>query len=47
MEQFKKMEYKVDQYGDTTITIRKIKISDIHKWSSLKVEDIVNEQLDS
>ena len=41
------MEYRVDRYGDTTITIRKIKINDIHKWNSMKVEDIVNEKLDS
>ena len=31
-QEFKKMEYRVDKNGDTTITLRSIKIRDISKW---------------
>lgn len=30
IEQFKAMEYRVDRYGDTTITLRKIVIDNIN-----------------
>ena len=39
MKQFKAMEYKVDRYGDTTITLREIKISNIEKWNKMQSHD--------
>ena len=41
MRDFKAMEYKVDEYGDTTITIRQIKIKDIEKWDMMSATDFV------
>ena len=41
MRDFKAMEYKVDQYGDTTITLRQIKIKDIEKWDKMSATDFV------
>ena len=39
MRQFKAMEYRVDQYGDTTITIRKIRIKDIERWNKMSADE--------
>ena len=39
MRQFKAMEYRVDQFGDTTITIRQIRIMDIEKWDKMNTDD--------
>ena len=44
MEQFKAMEYRVDRYGDTTITIREIVINNIHQWNNVNYDDIFQEQ---
>ena len=38
-EQFQAMEYRVDQFGDTTITIRQIRITDIERWDKLSKDD--------
>ena len=43
MEQFKAMEYRVDRYGDTTITIREIVINNINQWNNVNYDDIVND----
>lgn len=39
MKQFKAMEYKVDRYGDTTITLREIKIKNIDSWNKMQSHD--------
>ena len=44
MKRFKKMEYRVDQHGDTTITIRKIKIKNIEKWDKMSTDEIYKTQ---
>ena len=44
MKRFKKMEYRVDQHGDTTITIRKIKIKNIEKWDKMSTGEIYKTQ---
>ena len=44
MKRFKKMEYRVDQYGDTTITIRQIKIKNIEKWDKMSTAEIYKTQ---
>ena len=36
----KEMEYYVDQHGDTTITLRQIKIRNINQWDKLKKDDL-------
>ena len=38
MKQFRAMEYRVDRFGDTTITMRTIRINDIEKWDKLDSE---------
>ena len=35
------MEYKVDRHGDTTITIRKLRIKDIERWNKMSAKDFV------
>lgn len=42
-KQFRQMEYRVDRYGDTTITMRKIKIQDIERWDRIKANDMVTQ----
>ena len=37
--QFKAMEYRVDQFGDTTITIRQIRINGIERWNSMSPDE--------
>ena len=37
------MEYRVDRYGDTTITIREIVINNINQWNNVNYDDIVND----
>lgn len=37
--QFKAMEYKVDEFGDTTITIRQIRINGIERWNSMSQDE--------
>ena len=34
------MEYKVDKLGDTTITVRNIKIRNIKEWEKVKKDDL-------
>ena len=34
------MEYKVDEAGDTTITLRRIRIRNIAKWEIIKKSDM-------
>lgn len=41
MQQFKAMEYRVDQFGDTTITLRKIKIENIERWDRMSYDKMV------
>ena len=35
------MEYRVDRYGDTTITLRQVKISNIDSWDKLCFKDLL------
>ena len=35
IEAFQAMEYRVDRHGDTTVTIRQIKIKDIKEWDNM------------
>lgn len=39
------MEYSVDRNGDTTITLRRIKIRNIKKWENVKKEDLKESQM--
>ena len=34
------MEYRVDRHGDTTITMREIKIRNIDQWEKIKIDDL-------
>ena len=38
LKEFRAMEYRVDQHGDTTITLREVMISDPEMWEKQKVE---------
>ena len=40
MKQFKEMEYKVDRFGDTTITIREIVIEKVKQWEKMDTTEI-------
>ena len=44
LKRFKKMEYKVNKQGDTTIIIRKIKIKNIEKWEKMSTSEIYKTQ---
>ena len=39
LKEFQEMEYRVDQHGDITITMRLIKISNIKDWEKVKMDD--------
>ena len=39
------MEYTVDRNGDTTITLRSIKIRNIKKWEIVKKEDMMESKM--
>lgn len=47
MKQFRQMEYRVDRQGDTTITLREIKINNIDQWDQLSVNDLLGYTADS
>ena len=38
--EFKRMEYRVDKKGDTTITLRRIKINNVKQWEKVKKDDL-------
>lgn len=38
-KKFQKMEYAVDQHGDITITIRRVKIANIEAWEKTSGEE--------
>ena len=40
------MEYRVDRHGDTTITIRQIKVTNIDRWNRIESVDFLNESTD-
>ena len=44
IKQFKAMEYRVDEIGDTTITIRQIKINNIQEWDKMSGDDLFQKQ---
>jgi len=39
------MEYCVDEHGDTTITMREIKIKNIDQWDKLKKADVTESEM--
>ena len=39
------MEYTVDKKGDTTITLRQIKISNIKKWEKITKDDLTESKM--
>lgn len=41
------MEYRVDRHGDTTITLREIKINNIEQWDKLSVNDLIGYRADA
>ena len=42
MKQFRAMEYRVDRFGDTTVTIRQIPITNIRSWDAMNADDLLN-----
>lgn len=45
LKEFHDMEYRVDQHGATTITMREIKIRNIESWERIKADDLLESKV--
>ena len=46
LKEFQEMEYRVDQNGATTITMREIKIRNIESWERIKADDLLESKVE-